>query len=312
MATKFAAIPGVALVSVAAAMWGTDALFRKPLAQSTSPVTIVFCEHLILVVLTSPLLLPSLRALRSVGLRAVGAAIAIGAGASALATILFTEAFVNGDAITPVVLQKVQPLIAVAGAYLLLGERPRRGFAWFLVAALAGVWLIAFPHPFEVHARGLTSVIEALVAAVLWGLGTVFGRYLARQLPFEQVTTLRFAFGLVASAVALPVFGAPVWAGAHATLWIGYLAIVTGLVALSLYYYGLERTPATISSLAELAYPLTAGLIGIYVFHSQLRPTQWLGVGLTVFVVALLPARRREIVRTRAPDEDFASATAVG
>jgi drug/metabolite transporter, DME family len=211
-------IPGVVLVIVAAAMWGTDAYFRRPLAQSTSATTIVFGEHVILVLLTLPLLVPSLRALWAAGPRYVAAGVAVGAGASALATILFTQAFASGDPITPIVLQKVQPLVAITAAYVLLGEQPRRGFAWFLLPALAGVWLIAFPHPLDVHARGLTPVAEALAAAVLWGLGTVFGRFLARRLPFQQVVSVRFTFGLVASAIALPIVGASAYAGAHDTL----------------------------------------------------------------------------------------------
>jgi drug/metabolite transporter (DMT)-like permease len=52
--------------------------------------------------------------------------------------------------------------------------------------------------------------------------------------------------------------------------------------------------------LGELAFPVTATLVGIYVFNSTLRWTQWLGVAATILVVSLLPARRRDIVR--APD----------
>lgn len=303
------AIPGVVLVAAAAAMWGTDALFRRPLAQSTSAATVVFGEHTLLVLLTLPLLVSSLRALVQAGMRYVVAAIAVGAGASALATILFTQAFVHGDPITPVVLQKVQPLVAVVGARIVLGERPRRRFAWFLFPALAGVWLLAFPHPTDVHARGLTPVAEALGAAVLWGLGTVFGRFLTRRLEFQQVTTLRFAFGLVASAAALPLLGASAYAGAHDSLWIAYLALVTGLAALTLYYYGLRRTPALLASLAELAYPATAVIVGYVAFGAHLRWTQWLGVLIVVAVVGLLPTRpRREIVKVPTVDAKLATA----
>jgi len=46
--------------------------------------------------------------------------------------------------------------------------------------------------------------------------------------------------------------GAPAYSNAHDTSLILYLALVTGLVALTLYYYGLQRTPAVLSSLAEL------------------------------------------------------------
>ena len=294
---KLARIPGVILVSVAAVMWGLDGLIRKPLSHTTTPTTIVFGEHVVLVALTLPLLVPALIALWRAGPRYILAGILIGAGASAIATILFTEAIFHGDFITVVVLQKSQPLVAVAGAWLVLGEQPRPRFAWFLLPALAGIWLLALKHPLDPHAHGLTPIAETLGAACLWGLGTVFGRYLGRRLAFEHVTTVRFAFGLVASACALPIIGTSAWSSAHDSLWIAVLAIVTGLLALGLYYYGLRRTPAMLAALGELTFPVTATLIGIYVFNDTLRWTQWLGVAITVAVVTLLPARRRDIVK---------------
>jgi drug/metabolite transporter (DMT)-like permease len=300
--------PGVALISFAAVLWGMDALLRKPLAATTSAATIVFGEHVVLVLVVLPLLVPALLALRRAGGRAILAGAVLGAGASALATILFTQAFVHGDPITPVVLQKVQPLVAVVGARLILGEQPRRRFAWFLLPALAGVWLIAFPHPFEVHARGLVPIAEALAAAGLWGLGTVLGRYLGRRLSFDHVVTVRFAFGFVGSALALPLLSAPTHAGARDSLWIAVLALVTGAVALAIYYYGLQRTPAIVASLAELAYPLTAGIVGYVAFGAALGWSQWIGVGLTTAVVTTLPLRGRGVVRM--PDADAPPAAA--
>jgi drug/metabolite transporter (DMT)-like permease len=311
MLTRLNRVPGVVLISIAAVMWGTDALFRRPLARSTSATTIVFGEHVILVALTLPLLVPALRALWRAGPRFVAAGVAVGAGASALATILFTQAFAHGDPITPIVLQKVQPLVAVAGAALILGERPRPRFAWFLLPALVGIWLIGVQHPLDPHAHGLTPILEALAAAVLWGMGTVLGRFLSRELSFEHIVTVRFAFGLVASAIALPLVGATAYAGAHDSLWILYLAVVTGLLALALYYVGLKRTPATLASIAELAYPLTAALIGIYAFNSNLRWTQWIGVAIVIGVVSLLPVqRRRSVVKVQAADSRLLSAPA--
>jgi drug/metabolite transporter, DME family len=302
-------VPGVVLISVAAAMWGLDGLIRRPLSSSTSAFTIVFGEHVVLVALTLPLLVPAFRALWRAGPAYVAAGIVVGAGASAIANILLTKALFHGDFITVVVLQKAQPLIVVIGAWLVLGERPRPGFAWFLLAALAGLWLIALPHPLDPHARGLTPIVETSAAAALWGLGTVFGRFLGRRLAFEQVTTVRFAFGLVASACALPIVGASAFSNVHDSFWIAVLALVTGLFALGLYYYGLRRTPALLAALGELAFPVTAALVGIYVFDSSLRWTQWLGVALTVGVISLLPVRRRDLVRLPPRPEPGLAAT---
>ena len=88
------------LVSLAAAMWGLDGLIRKPLSESTSAYTIVFGEHVVLVALTLPLLIPAFRSLRKAGPSYVAAGVAVGAGASAIATILFTKALFHGDFIT--------------------------------------------------------------------------------------------------------------------------------------------------------------------------------------------------------------------
>jgi drug/metabolite transporter, DME family len=309
MTRRLDRIPGVVLVSIAATMWGLDGLIRKPLSSSTTAYTIVFGEHVVLVLLTLPLLIPALVVLWRAGPAYIGAGIAVGAGASAIATILFTKALFHGDFITVVVLQKAQPLIAVLGAWLVLKEQPRPGFAWFLLPALAGIWLIALRHPLDPHAHGLTPITETLAAAGLWGMGTVFGRLLGRRLAFEHVTTVRFAFGLVASASALPIVGAAAYSNGHDSLWIAVLALVTGLFALGLYYYGLRRTPALLAALGELAFPVTASLVGIYVFNSSLRWTQWLGVAVTVIVISLLPVRRRTLVKIPPREPAVATAT---
>jgi drug/metabolite transporter (DMT)-like permease len=301
MARRLDRVPGVVLISVAAALWGLDGLIRKPLSASTSPYTIVFGEHVVLVALTVTLLVPAFRALFRTGPRYVAAGIFVGAGASAIATILFTKALSHGDFITVVVLQQVQPLIAVLGAWLVLREQPRPGFVWFLLPALAGIWLITLPHPLDPHAHGLTPIAETLAAATLWGMGTVFGRFLGRRLEFQHVTTVRFGFGLIASACALPIVGAAAFSNAHDSFWIAVLALVTGFFALGLYYYGLRRTPALLSAIGELAFPVTTALVGIYVFNSQLRWTQWVGVAVMVIVIGLLPVRRRQLVRAPEP-----------
>jgi drug/metabolite transporter (DMT)-like permease len=194
------------------------------------------------------------------------------------------------------VIQKVQPFVAVGGAALLLGERPRPRFAWFFLPALAGFWLVNQAHPLDPSAKGVVVIAEATGAAVLWALGTVLGRYLTRELEFQHVVTLRFFFGLLASALALPIMGASAYSNGHDSVRILYLALVTGLLALTLYYYGLRRTPAVLSSLAELTYPAIAVVAGIYAYDQHLGWTQWIGVATILAAVTLLPVQRRRIV----------------
>jgi len=306
------AIPGVLLVAVAAALWGTDPIIRKTMASSTTATTIVFGEHVVLVLGTLPFLVPALRALAKTSWRTILAVVVIGAGASAIATILFTDALIgHNDFITPVVIQKVQPLFVVAGAAAILGERPRARFAWFLLPALAGFWLVNQAHPLDPSAKGLVVIVEATAAAALWALGTVLGRYASRDLEFQHILALRFIFGLIASAIAVPVVGTKWHASGHDSLLIAYLAIVTGLISLALYYYGLKRTPALYSSLAELTYPAIAVIAGIYAYNQHLRWSQWIGVATIIGVVTLLPVqRRRKVVELSPSDTRFEPAAA--
>src|ERR1700757_2098618 len=224
MRLRLAAGPRGVLVAGAAGVWGAGPVIPKTMSFSTSATTIVFGEHVILVALTLPLLLPALRAVFAAGWRFVTAAVVVGAGASAVATILFTDALIgHSDFITPVVIQKVQPLVAIAAAAVLLGERPRSRFAWFFLPALLGFWLVNQPSPLHPSAQGAVVIAEATAAAVLWALGTVLGRYLSRELEFQHVLSLRFFFGLLASAIALPIIGASAYSNAHDSVLILYL-----------------------------------------------------------------------------------------
>ena len=113
----------------------------------------------------------------------------------------------HGDLVTPVVLQKIQPLVVVGAGSSSASGLPH--FGWFLVAGLVGTWLIAFPNPFDIHVEAALPALYAITAAVLWAFGTVLGRLLATRLRFQHVTALRFFFGLPASAVAVLIVGAP-------------------------------------------------------------------------------------------------------
>ncbi|HSK96772.1 MAG TPA: DMT family transporter, partial [Euzebyales bacterium] len=281
------------------ALWGTDALFRRGLALELHAATVVFAEHVLLVVLTAPLLWRDRRSLRGLSAGDWTAMALIGAGASATATVLFTAAFRFGDPTSVLLLQKLQPVIAVVAAMLLLGERLRPRFGLYAGGAVVGGWLIAFADPLAASLASARPALLAVGAATLWAFGTVLGRRLAVRLAAPTVTALRFAIGLPASAVLVAVFagsaGFDVPAGAVGSL-VG-LALVPGLLSLWLYYRGLRTTPASVATLAELAFPLSAIVVNRIWFGATLTATQWVGVGvlMATLVVMSLQQSTREL-----------------
>lgn len=286
------------LIALAASLWGFSGLLRAPLSKEHASSSIVLGEHLILVVLVSPFLVGALRAWWRSPWRTRVAVVVIGGGSSALATTMFTLAFRTGDPITPQVLQKLQPLLALAFAALLLGERLRPRFAFFAIPALVGAWLLAFPRPFDVGVNALIPALLGVGAAALWGLGTVLGRFAGRDLAFHQLTALRFFFGLLALLVIVPATGAPLVLPTETWPRLLSLALIPGLLALILYYVGLKNTPASRATLAELAFPLTAAAVGVGIQHATLAPTQWAGFVLVLTTIVALAWHERTQEKT--------------
>lgn len=303
--TRTAAGTGFALVALAAALWGTDALFRAGLANELPAAAVVFAEHLIIVLLGAPYWRRTLRAARTLTARDWVYALLIGAGASALATALFTAAFRFGDPTTPLLLQKMQPLLAVLGARLLLGERLLPHYALYFLLAVSGAYLITFPTPGEVSVSQLVPAMLALGAAGLWGMGTVLGRGMTARVDTASLTGLRFGIGLPASALVLLAMEGPAGFVVYRTgdlLPLLALALVPGLISLTVYYRGLARTPASAATLAELAFPLSALVINYAVFGQALTWSQWLGIGVlttTITVMGLAAGRGARTIGIR-------------
>lgn len=274
------------LIAIAAALWGFSGLLRAPLSKEFSSTSIVLGEHAILVLLVAPFLPGALGALARSSVRTKVSILLIGAGSSAAATTLFTLAFRYGDPITPQVLQKLQPVLAIALAGLLLGERLRPRFGLFAVPALAGAWLLAFADPFGITIAAAVPALLGVGAALLWALGTVLGRAVSQELSYRHVTALRFLFGLLALAAFAVATQAPLTLPFQTWPRLLGLALVPGLIALVLYYYGLRRTPASRATLAELAFPLTAAIVGVVFQHGHLALTQW--AGFTVVLASIL------------------------
>jgi drug/metabolite transporter (DMT)-like permease len=254
----------VLLVAVGAAMWGTDGILRVPLLEVAAPSQIVLLEHLVLLLYSVPAVVLGWRFLRVLGAAQWIALLVIGWGGSALATLLFTTAFAVGNPTVVILLQKTQPLFAIALAAILLRER--LGWAYWpcFAVAMVGAYLISFGDlgPFRVltSAEALAAAL-ALGAALLWGSSTVLGRLVLKDVPFYALTGARLflAVPLLAGIVVAQSSVGGLAAGfASEPGRVILLALIPGLLALLLYYRGLTGTRASYATLAELAFPATA------------------------------------------------------
>jgi drug/metabolite transporter (DMT)-like permease len=285
---------GLLLVIIGAVLWGTDSLFRRPLSEDLSPVTIVFLEHCILSLLMLPFLRRSGALIRQLDAKAISALVFIAIGGSVAATSIFTYGIKYGNPSVVVLLQKVQPLFALVLARMLLAERPGNWFWPCLIPALIGAYLVSIPDwraGFAVDPRRPLSILAALGAAFLWGASTVLGRYVLRRVGVLQLTGLRFL-------TALPVLAALYFFQSSAErslpvrpasmLLLLSMALLSSLAGLLFYYHGLRLTRASIASVAEMVFPLTAVVLNWAVLGIRLTGSQLAGSVLLVLSITAL------------------------
>jgi drug/metabolite transporter (DMT)-like permease len=275
---------GPSLVGLGSLFWATDALVRVPVIASQDPNFIVFVEHFVGVLALIPFVL--FKAGR--GLFRLGswwnwlACLIVGAGGSALALLLFTEAFQFLNPTLNILIQKTQPIAVVLIAYWILGEKPsKRFYAWATLALAACIALNVFESS-ESSAAGSSSlskgVLFSLGASLVWAVSTVTGKKLLHEVDPLLATFWRFVFGLMTLLVILLLDANPTpWKGLWDPQYRGvflYLGIFPGVVAMWTYYEGMKKTSATTTTFVELIFPVGSIILNYFFLGSRLSTLQ--------------------------------------
>jgi drug/metabolite transporter, DME family len=290
----------VVLVAVAATMWASDTYFRAQLIGHLKPAQIVVIEDALVSLFLLVFLLRGIPELRRLDRRSWLAIGLIAVGPQAVATILFTQSFSYGHYAETFVLQQTQPVIAILLAWLILGERRRPWFWPTAALAIVGVYMVVFAQnlgaPFSDLQHGrLEAGLYALGAAALWASGTVLGRFVLGKLSFTTTTALRFTLALpvliLVVVVQFGVSGFTHYQASDALPFLG-IALIPGFIALLLYYRALSSTPATLATIAEMAFPVAATFIASapppYGFNQPLYLAQFIGTALLIAVIFIL------------------------
>ena len=277
------------LVGLGAALWGTESAWRIPLNELFDADVIVFWEHVLILIMFLPLLLPNLGELRKVDISTWGYLLFSGFAGSAVGTIFFTLALKHGNPTVVNVILNIQPVISTLGAFLLFGDRlASRFFLYAAIAVLAGIFLsVEYPALIGVsfERAGLTiGTGYALICAFFWGGSTVAGRGVMMGMPLRLASSMRIVIGLVCMTLILLAYGklhgAALWPAAvqaHAVKATGLLillASISGGIPLLIYFEGLRFTRASTAGYFEMMQTLAAVCITWGFFHAALRPHQ--------------------------------------
>ncbi len=242
-------------------------------------------------------------------------------GGSALGLFFFLIAMGLGNPTIAILVQKIQPLVTLVFAVIILKEKLSLRFYIALGFSLIGIVLMAMPDIIKLVEEGdytgLIAILFSLIAAILWGGSTVFGRILTEKVDFWDLTLLRYVggfifliflniplmtynstyFGFLLQKQHVFAYENPAGSGIFVPVnwqWIIILAILYfasltgGVLPLMLYYFGLKRSKAAIAGLSELAFPVLAIIVNYYFLGYGLDWFQGSGALLLVVTMSLL------------------------
>lgn len=286
LSSEIALLPAF-LIVIAASLWGVDGIVLRPALYSLPVTVVVFIESAIVAVLLTPLLFKNFSVLKALSkkdwLAYAGVALLGGAvGTMAITKALFYVNFVNLSIV--ILLQKLQPIFAISLAAIFLKEKLHKEFYFWAVLAILGAYLMTFGFTIPDFGAGdktTVAALFALLAALSFSSSTVLSKRALLNVSFELGTYLRFAISSIIMLVIMIGTGdanSIRTVTSYQVLIFFIIAFTTGGPAIFLYYYGLKRITASVASICELAFPLTAVVLEYFVHGNILSFIQWLGV----------------------------------
>ena len=292
-------LPALAVIS-AAILWSFDGVLRQNLYALPS-FLIVALEHLIGAIIFFPLLLKGWKEVSALQQRGWISVLWISVCGGILGTFFYTKAlsYVNYiDLSVVVLLQKFQPIFAIALAAIVLKEKITIRFLVLAVAAIVGGYFVTFGNqPLnEWSDKTMIAALLSLLAAFSWGSSTVLGKHALNRLSFETVTSLRLTVtGAIMLFILISTGQAETISQVNIENWkyIFIIVLTTGSLALFIYYYGLNHLPASHVTLYELFWPLSAVTMDWYVYGRVMSLIQLFGASMLLGSSLLLSSKNK-------------------
>jgi len=272
-------------VGLAAFLWSLDGVFLRPKFYAFPVNTIVFLEHLLGLVLLSPIIFINWKKVLKIKRKTWGALLWVSLFGGLIGTLMITKAFfsaIDGEVsfATVIILQKLQPIFALLMARVILKEKLNSKFYWWAGLAIIASYLLTFSKGgfnFGLFDLENKAIWFAFLAAFSFGSSTVFGKRLVNVLSFSLATALRFVMTVVLAGLLMLVIGNYSSITTIDILHWKLLLVITlssGAMAMYIYYFGLKRVPASLATIAELFWPLSAIGLDYLINKNVLTPVQ--------------------------------------
>jgi EmrB/QacA subfamily drug resistance transporter len=212
--------------------------------------------------------------------------------AGGIGGVAFAEQFLPSG--LTALLVSSSPVWAVLINYAFFREEITWPTAAGLALGLGGLVMLVRPAG-QGHLNALGAA-AAVVAGVLWAIGSVFAPRMALpRSPLASAAMQMLAAGalLLAAAFATGELFRLHWAW-DAGLAVLYLIVVSSLIGFVAYTWLLTTVPVTVSSTVAFGTPVAAVLIGWGALGEQMTPSTLLATGTIILGMALMSAGRKK------------------
>lgn len=282
-------IVGALAVGVAALLWSLDGVFIRPKFYELPAALVVFFEHALGFLVLLPFFITGRKEIQQLSSSGWGSLAWVSVWGGLLGTLFITKAFfaafdphVGTTLATVVILQKLQPVFALLLARIILKEKLRKDFYLWALLAILAAYVLAFSQHGGLKLADIRLIDPAagyaFLAAFAFGSSTVFGKRFTNELSFPTATALRFGATTVLALIFILVAGQlNAINGMRPIHWKLLVVIVfsSGAMSMFIYYFGLKRIPASIASIFELVWPLSAVLLDFIINKNTLNGVQY-------------------------------------
>jgi probable blue pigment (indigoidine) exporter len=182
----------------------------------------------------------------------------------------------------------LQPILVITLSALVLNEKLRLGTAISGLAGVTGVGLLVLQADARLDPIG---VFAGLGGAASMAAGLVLVKRWGRPVPLYAFTAWQLtAGGVLLVPALLLVEGLPASLTPSNLAGFGYLVVVNSALGYSLWFWGLDRLPASSAAFLGLLSPIVATLLGWMALGQTLAPLQL--VGLVMALAAMILAQR--------------------
>ncbi|MCF8243336.1 MAG: DMT family transporter [Melioribacteraceae bacterium] len=293
-------------VIVAAILWGIDGIILRPSLYSLPVPLVVFIESAIVAIILSPIFMRRYKNITRIDKKDLVAFLGVALFGGAIGTMAITKAlfFVNFVNLSIVILlQKLQPVFALILAMIFLKEKLPKIFFLWAVTAIIGAYFLTFgtrmPN-LDTGEETVYAALFALLAAFSFAFSTVLSKRALRNVSFELGTYLRFLVTTIIMFFIVSATGDLTKIGEVSTqqiLIFLLIAFTTGGLAIFLYYYGLKNISASVATICELAFPLTAVLLEFLLHDKLLDGVQWIGGLILILSIVRVTRLSQERIR---------------